>query len=161
MLLFIECIITCGVFSAIILPMVYKNPINHLMSYPKPIRERVESLPEYQGMLKKTEAKDILRKIIGAVIIMVILALVSYFSGAKTFKTAFWHSFIIFQAVNLFDIIVLDIMIFCNSKKIRIKGTEDMVSDYKNKTHHIIGGIYGLIYGAIVSVISAFLVTLL
>lgn len=160
MLLFIQCIIACGLFSLAILPLVYKNPINHIMSYPKAIRKRVESLPEYQGMIKKTETRDILRKILGAVVFVVILALVSYFSGAKTFKTAFWHSFIIGQSVNWFDVIVLDIMIFCNSEKIKIKGTEDMVSEYKSKTHHVIGGLQGTVFGVIVSVITGFLVSI-
>ena len=45
MLLFMECVIFCLLFTFIILPAQYKDPINMIMSYPPKIRERVEALP--------------------------------------------------------------------------------------------------------------------
>lgn len=141
-----------------VVPSIYRDPLSYILSYPKAIRLRVESLPEYQDVIQHTEKKGLLRKVIGAVIVIIILALIAYFSGARTFETAFWHSFILFQSVNLFDVVVLDIMIFCNSQKLRIKGTEDMVADYKNITHHVIGGFYGLVLGLVVAVATAGLV---
>lgn len=135
MILFLQCVVACGLFSAVILPLVFKNPINHLLSYPKAIRTRVESLPEYKGTLKKAETKDIFRKLIGVIISIILIGVIAFFSDAKTFTSAFWHCFILFQSINLFDVIVLDIIIFRNSKKVIIKGTEDMVDDYKNILH--------------------------
>lgn len=52
MILFIECVIACAVFTIIILPSLYKEPIKHIMSYPKEIRERVENLPQYKDMIQ-------------------------------------------------------------------------------------------------------------
>lgn len=161
MLLFIECVIACGLFTLIMLPSVYKNPIAHIMSYPKPIRQRVESLPRYAGSIKKVATKHIIRKVITAIICVCLLACIAYFSGAKTFESAFWHVFILFNAVNWFDVIVLDIIIFCNSKKTMIPGTEDMTEEYKSSWHHIRGGYIGTVLGIIVSLLSAGLVHLL
>jgi hypothetical protein len=59
-----------------------------------------------------------------------------------------------FFVVNLYDLIVLDITIFCHSKKVIIKGTEDMTKEYKNPKHHILGFIKGIFIGFIVSIMS-------
>ena len=138
-ILFIECIMACLVFTLIMLPSIYENPINHIMSYPKAIRDRVESLPEYKSTIKQTKSKHLTSKLISIPIFAFILALVAYFSGARDFKSAYFHVFILFLFVNIYDAIILDIMIFCNSKKLRIPGTEDMDKEYKSYWHHIRG----------------------
>jgi hypothetical protein len=114
------------------------------MSYPPAIRKRVETLPEYQDTIRHDEKKQIFKKVLACFLLVAVLALVSYLSGAKTFLTAFTHTFILFSAVNLYDLIVLDIIVFCHSKWVIIKGTEDMMAEYKNPTHHIKGFVKGI-----------------
>lgn len=155
MLLVIECVIACVIFSVIVLPIQYKDPVKYIMSYPPEIRKRVESLPEYKDSIKRTERKHILKKLIAIFVCITLLSAVAYFSGAKTFQTAFLHVFILFFAVNLFDVIVLDIGVFCHSKKLRIAGTEDMDKEYKNYLFHVVGGIKGIILGGVISLLSA------
>ncbi len=53
MVLTIECFIACATFTLIILPSQYKEPIKHIMSYPTAIRNRVESLPQYKGIIQE------------------------------------------------------------------------------------------------------------
>lgn len=62
----------------------------------------------------------------------IILAVVAYFSGAKSFSKAYIHVFTLFSVVNIYDMIVLDIGLFCHSKKTRIPGTEDMDKEYRS-----------------------------
>ena len=133
MLLVIECMITCIIFAVIVLSTQYKDPVKYIMSYPPEIRKRVESLPEYKNSIKRTEKKHILKKLIAV----------------------FVHVFILFLAVNLFDVIVLDIGVFCHSKKLRIAGTEDMDKEYKNYLFHVKGGIKGIILGVVISLLSS------
>ena len=64
MILTIECIVLCIVFSLAIMIPLYKNPIGQIMSYPKKIRERVESLPQYKDSIKKTEKTHVIVKIL-------------------------------------------------------------------------------------------------
>lgn len=154
MLFVIECIFACGIFSFMILPSLYKNPVNQIMSYPKEIRMRVESLPQYKGIIDKIEKRHLSIKIIFIFLIAIILAVVAYFSGAKTFTSAFIHVFILFLVVNIYDLLVLDIGLFCHSKKTRIPGTEDMDKEYRNPRHHIIGAGTGTIIGAVVALLS-------
>lgn len=66
--------------------------------------------------------------------------------------------FILFLAVNLFDVIVLDIGVFCHSKKLRIAGTEDMNKEYKNYLFHVKGGIKGIILGVVISLLFSYII---
>lgn len=158
MLLAIECTIACMIFALIVLPTQYKDPVKYIMSYPPEIRKRVESLPEYKNSIKRTEKGHILKKLIAVFVFIILLSAVAYFSGAKKFETAFLHVFILFLAVNLFDVIVLDIGVFCHSKKLRIPGTEDMDNEYKNYFFHVIGAIKGIVLGIVISLLSASIV---
>ncbi len=155
MILFVECIIACALFTLIILPPFYKDPIKHIMSYPKEIRERVESLPQYKDSIQAKEKTHLAVKLIALLIFSIVLAVVSYFSGAKDFTAAYFHVFILFFVVNIYDMIVLDIGLFCHSKKVRIPGTEDMDKEYRNPWHHIRGAVIGTIIGAVVALLSA------
>lgn len=158
MLLAIECMIACLIFTVIILPTQYKDPVKYIMSYPPEIRKRVEALPEYKNSIKKTEKGHILKKLIAVFVFIILLSAVAYFSGAKKFETAFLHVFILFLTVNLFDVVVLDIGVFCHSKKLRIVGTEDMDKEYKNYLFHIKGAMKGIVLGIVISLLSASIV---
>lgn len=145
MLLLIECVIACIIFTAVVLPAQYKDPMKYIMSYPPAIRKKVESLPQYKNSIKRTEKGHIRKKRIAVFVFIVLLSAVAYFSGAKNFQSAFLHVFILFFAVNLFDVIVLDIGVFCHSKKLRIAGTEEMDKEYKNYLFHVKGAIKGIV----------------
>jgi len=158
MVLLAECIIACVVFTIILLPSLYKEPIKHIMSYPKKIRERVESLPEYKEVIKEKEKRHLFFKIISVFLFAIILAGIAYFSGAKTFSSAYLHVFVLFFVVNIYDLLVLDIGLFCHSKKTRIPGTEDMDKEYRDPSHHIKGAVMGTVIGAVVALLAGTIV---
>lgn len=160
MSLFVQCFIACAIFSALVLPAIFKNPISMLTSYPPAIRKRVESLPQYQDVTTQIKKKHIIKKIIAGIICTFIFAMISYFSGARTFQSAFSHVFILFFVVNMFDVFVIDLMICCHSKKVIIEGTEDMIDEYRKPWYHLIAGVYGTIIGLIVALLSGFYVHL-
>ena len=116
MILTIECIVLCIVFSLVIMIPLYKNPIGQIMSYPKKIRERVESLPQYKDSIKKTEKTHVIVKSLSIFVFPLILTIIAYLSGARTPYEVFRHVFILFFAVNLYDTVVMDIIIFRNVK---------------------------------------------
>ena len=62
MILVIECVILCIVFTLIILPVQYKDPMVMIMSYPPNVIKRVEQLPQYAGCIKEREKKHIAKK---------------------------------------------------------------------------------------------------
>lgn len=136
------------------LPSLYKEPIKHIMSYPTEIRKRVESLPQYKDVIQKKEKEHLTVKIIAVFMFAIILAVIAYFSGAKSFSKAYIHVFTLFFVVNIYDMIVLDIGLFCHSKKTRIPGTEDMDKEYRSPWYHIKGAGIGTIIGAVVALLS-------
>ncbi|MFA9466643.1 MAG: DUF6427 family protein [Velocimicrobium sp.] len=158
MLFIIESIILCVLFSIGILVPLAKNPVGQIMSYPVEIRRRVESLPQYKDSIKKKETRHIWIKILGAFVFVLVLAVIAYFSGATTFKEAFLHVFFLFFVVNIYDLFIMDIGIFMHCKKFWIPGTEDMIQEYHNPSHHIVGAGKGTIIGLLVAFLAAVLI---
>ena len=118
MILAIECFIACVLFTLMILPSLYKEPIKHIMSYPTEIRKRVENLPQYKDVIQKKEKKLLTVKIMAVFMLAIIFAVVAYFSGAKSFSKAYIHVFTLSFVVNIYDMIVLDIGLFVTVKKL-------------------------------------------
>jgi len=160
MILAIECVALCIVFTLIILPAQYKDPMVMIMSYPPNVIKRVEQLPQYAGCIKEREKKHISKKIFGLFFFAIILAIVAYFSGCREFVDTFFHVFMLFFVVNIYDMLVLDWGIFCHSKKLRIPGTEDMDKDYKDYLFHVKGAMKGTVLGIMVAILSGVIIVL-
>lgn len=158
MIVFIQCVVCCLFLTLAILPAQYKDPINMIMSYPPKIRQRVEELPQYKGMIKQREKVHICKKIFGLIFFVIVLSGVAYLSGCRSFSTTFIHVFILFFVVNIYDLIVLDWGIFCHSKKLRISGTEDMEKEYKDYMFHVRGACIGIGLGLVVALLSGFII---
>lgn len=88
------------------------------------------------------------------------MAIIAYVSGCREFVDTFIHVFMLFFAVNVYDMLVLDWAIFCHSKKLRIPGTEDMDEDYKDYLFHVRGAIKGTVIGMIVAILSGVIILL-
>ncbi len=131
------------------------------MSYPTEIRKRVESLSEYQSSIQRYESKHINIKLLFAFSCIVVMAAIAWFSGARTYKDAFIHIFILLFSINLYDLFILDIWLFCHNKRVIIPGTEDMVKEYKNPVHHIKGAIIGIFIGLVIATTSSGIISLI
>lgn len=160
MILVIQCVILCIVFTLIILPVQYKDPMVLIMSYPPNVIKRVEQLPRYAGCFKERKKKHIGKKIFGIFFFAILFAIVAYFSGCRAFADTFFHVFILFLVVNMYDMLVLDWGIFCHSKKLRIPGTEDMDKDYKDYLFHAKGAMKGTFIGITVAILSGVIILL-
>ena len=154
MMLLIQCVVFCLLFTLVILPAQYKDPINMIMSYPLGIRKRVEELPQYKGMIKQREKAHIGKKTFGMIFFVIVLSGIAYWSGCRSFGTTFVHVFTLFFVVNLYDLVVLDWGIFCHSKKLKIPGTEDMEKEYKDYLFHAKGACIGIALGVVVALLS-------
>jgi hypothetical protein len=161
MLMLIKSLILCGFFTALILPPLYKNPLSQITNYPAAIRARVEALSQYRDAFPQVKTKQRALKIVFAVMTVFAFTAVAYFSGKRTFGTAFVHLFSLAFVVNLYDLIVLDILIFCRDRRLRIPGTENMEHDYRNPIHHIKAAVKGTAVSVIIAVSSAGLAALI
>lgn len=160
MILAIECIVLCILFTLIIMPAQYKDPMVMIMSYPPNVIKRVKQLPQYAGCIKEREKKHISKKIFGVFFFATVLAVVAYFSGCRDFVDTFFHVFMLFFVVNLYDMLVLDWGVFCHSKKLRIPGTEDMDEEYTDYLFHAKGAAKGIVIGVVVAILAGVMIAL-
>ena len=159
MILVIESVILCVLFTVMVYIMS-RNPIKTLYNYPPKIQERVKSLEEYKDKIPMQKNK-ITAKLFASVLIILILSVVlRYINGYSSFAEGFGYGFLLWTIVNLYDVIVLDILWFCHDPYFVFKGTEDMVKDYHDYLFHIkvffIGELLALMVCAVVGVIIQF-----
>lgn len=161
MLLPLQCVVCCALFTLIILPAQYRDPLKMIMSYPPAVIRRVEALPQYRDSIRQKEKAHISKKLGGLVFFVFLLAAVAWLSGCQSFAAAFGHVFILFAAVNVYDLVVLDWGVFCHSRKLRIPGTEDMDEAYTDYLFHVRGCAVGLALGGVAALLSGGVVQLI
>ncbi len=160
MIILIESIVLCIIFT-IMVYIMSREPIKTLYNYPPKIQERVKSLDEYKDKIPTQENK-LTAKIGASIIFLAILCVVlRYINGYETFIESFGYGFLLWTIVNLYDVVVLDIIWFYHDKFFVFKGTEDMVKEYHNYWFHIkgffIGELLALVICAIAGVIIHFI----
>ena len=157
MTILVESIVLCLVFTLMVYFMS-REPIRTLYNYPPNIQERVKSLDEYRDRIP-TQKNKIAAKLGAAVLFVLILSLVlRYVNGCTTFLKAFGYGFLLWTIVNLWDMIVLDIIWFCHDPQFVIKGTEDMVSDYHDYMFHVKGFFIGEAIALVVCALAGLVV---
>jgi len=164
MILTIECVIGCFVFGIVIIGSVLADKIFWLQEYAPSVQERfLSSHPEYRPADKKEAAlKIITKKTIVSLLFILLLLFMVRIAGARDFITGSCYCYIIWFTVNWFDVIVLDIGILANWKKVRLPGTEDMDKEYRsNNRKSIIDGLIGMAIGIVIAIIVGGLTALL
>ena len=147
MVILIESIVACLLFTIIAGGMTYLKPLSMINSYPPAIQEKVLELGLITKEEKSKSIKSILKKIIALFLLIFIISFVVYkFNDANTFVKGFKYSYILWAIVNFFDALVIDCLWFCHSKRVIIKGTEGM-KEYKDYWFHIKGALIGCLYG--------------
>ena len=157
MILFIESVVLCLIFTLMVYIMS-REPIKTLYNYPPRIQERVKSLEEYRDKIP-TQKNKLAVKLIACLLFVVILSLIlRYVNGCTTFLSAFGYGFLLWTIVNLWDVILLDILWFCHDPQFVFKGTEDMVSDYHDYWFHIKGFFIGEALALVICAIAGLVV---
>lgn len=157
MIIVVESIVLCILFTLMVYIMSRK-PINTLYNYPPKIQERVKSLDEYKEMIP-TKDNKIFAKVGASILFLIILCVVlRYINGYTTFIKSFGYGFLLWSIVNLYDLIVLDIIWFCHDPYFVFKGTEDMQKEYHNYWFHTKGFIIGEGLALIICLISSLII---
>ncbi len=154
MLFLAQSAILCAVFSAAIILVVGKDPVRGIMSFPKAIRTRMEGLPQYRDTIRQKERRHIGLKVAAVLLFVMAFVAIAWFSGNRSFLSAFLYVLGLFTVVNLWDLVVIDWGWACHSKRIRIPGTEDMDREYRDPWHHLRGFFKGCAIGLAVSLLA-------
>ena len=157
MILAIESIVLCLVFTLMVYFMS-REPIKSLYNYPPKIQERVKSLDEYADQIP-TQKNKLAAKLGACILFIIVLSLIlRYVNGYSAFLQAFGYGFLLWTIVNLWDLLVLDILWFCHDPHFVFKGTEDMVSDYHDYWFHTKGFFIGEALALIVCALAGLIV---
>ena len=157
MILVIEGICLCLLFTLMVYIMS-RNPIKTLYNYPPKIQERVKSLEEYEDKIP-TQKNKIFAKCLASILIIVIISLIlRYVNGYTTFIEGFGYGFLLWTMVNIYDVVVMDIIWFCHDPYFVFKGTEDMVDEYHNYWFHIKGSLIGEVLALVICAIVGLII---
>ncbi|MBQ9328237.1 MAG: hypothetical protein IJ225_06845 [Solobacterium sp.] len=161
MTVFIESLIGIVIFSAIVLPATLNDPMSMISDYPPEIRERCYELGLIEQKTKRFTPKDYLRKGLAVVVLLIVFVyILKHFNHADTFWEGFRDSYLIWLAIDWFDALVIDIGVFCHSKRVQIPGTEGMKA-YKDYMFHIKQSMIGMGLGFPVCLLVGLFVTIL
>ncbi len=142
MTLLIESIILCLLFTIMVFIMS-RNPIKTIYNYPPKIQERVKTIQKYKDKMPTNKNKIVIKLLASIIFLIIICIVLRYINGYTTFLDSFKYGFLLWTIVNLWDVIVLDIIWFCHDKQFVIEGTEEMVDEYHNYLFHIKGFFIG------------------
>lgn len=148
LLFFVLCILGTGTDE--------KN-LKSYSSYPDEVKDRIKEIKEYQGKYREKNKKDVW---IGIFILFIILFLIL---GISVREKNFIHNFIslliLGQTLNIFDLIVIDLLWWRNSKRIRLSKIPQKEL-YKNPKKHIEAFLRAVILYFIVAVVDGYILTL-
>ena len=137
MTLLVECIVAVALFTALVIPATARDPLGWIGDYPPAIRARCEELGLVEPSEQRFSPAELVRKLIGVVVLALALAFVLVkLNGDTTFWQGFRDAYLIWLAITWWDALVVDCGWFCHSAKVRIPGTEDMPA-YHDYLFHI------------------------
>ena len=157
MIIVIEIIVLCLIFTLMVY-LMSRDPIKTLYNYPPKIQERVKSLDAYKDQIPTQKNKAAAKSIASILFVIVLSLILRYVNGYTTFLQTFGFGFLLWTVVNLWDMIVLDIIWFCHDPHFVFKGTEDMVKEYHDHWFHIKGFFIGEALALIVCALAGLVV---
>ncbi len=163
MILAIECLAACALFTAMMVGGVLWNRTAFLHEYAPEVQKRfLERHPDFKPKAGRMGGIALLvTKLLVCLLFIAILTALIWLAGARSFLTGTLYTAVIWTVVNWYDVFALDIGIFAHWKKVRLPGTEDMDAAYcSNAARHIRDGWIGMLIGVPVSCICGLLVQL-
>lgn len=135
-----------------------KKNIKSFSSYPNEIQHIVRENAILKDKIKITTP------LISFISNIIMFTAIFFVFGLFIKKTNFIYNFtnllILGQSLNLFDFLVIDMLWWRNSNRIRFTGTKHMDKVYKNPKKHFISFLRGILAFFIVAIINGLLLSL-
>ena len=158
-MLIIEIIILCAVFFALCFLGTGSDEKNlkSYASYPDEVQKRIREVDEYQGKLH--EANKLVTWFANLVVFLVLFMIFGAFLREKDFTQNFINLLILGQALNIFDLVVIDLLWWRNSKRIRLTKVPEKEL-YQNPKKHIEAFFRAIPMYIIVAAVDGYFLTL-
>ena len=159
-MLTVELIVLCALFFL----MCYlgtgsdEKNIKSYASYPDEIQEIVRTDPKLKGSIRNASPAVVFLS--NVLLFGLLFFLLGLPIRSENALLNFSKLSILGQGLNLFDFLVIDLLWWRNSPRVRFTGTEDMAAVYRNPNKHAAAFIRGFLAFLIVAVADGFLLTL-
>lgn len=161
MVLLVECVIICALFTLAVGLVSLKDPLAGVHNWPPAIQQRAQELGLIQAEQMAGSKTVYVKKLVAALAIAVVFAAVVYFiNGVRSFAAGFGYSYLIWTVANWYDAFVIDCLWVCHDRRVRIPGTENM-KEYQDYWFHIKGSLKGQVLGLLVALLVGGLAALL
>jgi hypothetical protein len=150
------------VLSVLVIGSLYYNPRLWLQDYPKAIQEKVPPLTREEKRLRGFLLVPMLLIIIGIPLIST-YGIKAANSGSIQFATAYAHAFVVTNLFNVFDAVVLDLLLltFMRPKFATLPGAEGMEYLYRDWGMQLRNFLKGVVFCSVFSGIVAIIVVVL
>lgn len=113
-----------------------------IWSYPLEVQKKIRNNKKYNDKVKPINMPKIF--IQNLILFVVILFFFGIFIKSNDFKTNFTNILVLGEILNLFDLIVIDLLWWRNTKRIRFKDIPEK-QEYQNPKQHIYSFLRGII----------------
>lgn len=160
MILVIECILICVIMWLICYFSTGSDDKNlaGLRSYPLEVQETIRNSVKYRDKVPQTNMIQVFMA--NLVVFMIILLVFGLFTKSNNFKDNFINILILGEVLNLFDLIVIDLLWWRNTKRIRFSDIPEKKA-YQNPKQHIESFFRGALMCLIVAIVDGMILTIL
>ena len=127
-------------------------------SYPDEVQNRIKSIAEYQGKFK--ESNKVVTFISNFLLFLFVLFILGLFIKENGFTHNFLCLSIIGQGLNIFDLFIVDLLWWRNTKRVRLRKMPEKEL-YQNPKKHIEAFIRAFIMYLLIALIDGYILTLL
>ena len=158
-MLLIEIVILCSAFFGLCFlgTGTDKKNLRNYMSYPDDVQKRIKEIEEYQGKYKETGSFVVW--IANFLLFTILFLLLGIVIRQTSFKHNFISLLILGETLNVFDLIVIDLLWWRNTKRIRLSKIPQKEL-YQNPKKHIEAFLRALILYFFIAMIDGYLLTL-
>lgn len=158
-MLIIEIIILCAIFFAICYlgTGTDEKNLKSYSSYPDEVQKRIRETQEYQG--KYHEASKLVTWFVNLLAFLILFMIFGAFIREKDFMQNFINLLILGQVLNIFDLLVIDLLWWRNTKRIRLTKVPEK-SLYQNPKKHIEAFFRAIPMYIVVAAVDGYLLTL-
>ena len=157
-MLIIEIIILCTVFFALCFLGTGSDEKNlkSYASYPDEVQRRIREADEYQD--KYHEVNKLATWFANLAVFLILFMIFGAFIREKDFMQNFINLLILSQTLNIFDLVVIDLLWWRNTKRIRLSKVPEKVL-YQNTKKHIEAFLRAIPMYIVVAAVDGYLLT--
>ncbi|MDK7122064.1 ABC transporter permease [Schaalia turicensis] len=158
-MLLIEAVILCSVFFALCFlgTGTDEKNLRNYVSYPDEVQKKIKEIEEYQGKYKETGR--FAAWIANFLLFTILFLLLGIIIRQANFIHNFIRLLILGETLNVFDLIVIDLLWWRNIKRIRLSKIPQKEL-YQNPKKHIEAFLRALVLYFFVAVLDGYLLTL-